>query len=199
MNPLRPAITLLLSVSLSIGLLSTGGHSQQPAQKPGAQPGTKQQAPKVPAASKEKKAAEPADKEGATAEPAPKGENKSNLAELQQRGLDLAQQVGEAAYELDDRRNSAIIQAVAADLIWPYRNEPARELFRKAFETAVTHYQKTRDDNRRQISKNSWTSRQDVRVEVLKLINKRDPKMGDEYTEKFIESKKRDEEERATR
>jgi tetratricopeptide (TPR) repeat protein len=88
---------------------------------------------------------------------------------------------------------------VAADVLWPHRKEPARDLFRKAFETAVTYYRETLDDNRQQISKRSWTSRADVRVEVIKLINKRDPEMGAEYSDKFVESKSREEQERATR
>src|SRR5215510_1219999 len=204
MKPLRPTMTLLLSITMSIGFLFSGGHSQQPAPKPkertgGVQTPGKGQTPALPTPSKEKKApkdtAQPSDEEGATI----KAENTPNLAELRQRGIDLAQQVGEEANGIDDRRSAAIIQAVAADVLWPHRNEPARELFRKAFETAATHYKETLDDNRQQLEKKTWTSRGDVRVEVIKLINKRDPKMGAEYNEKFIESKSREEQERAAR
>ncbi|HKQ76803.1 MAG TPA: hypothetical protein VJ810_24120 [Blastocatellia bacterium] len=202
MKPLRPTMTLILTVTMSTGLIFSGGRSQQPSPKPkertgGVQAPSKPQTPAAP--SKEKKAVtgatQPADEEGEKL----KAESAPNLAELRQRGIDLAQQVGEEANGIDDRRSGAIIQAVAADLIWPHRKEPARDLFRRAFETAATHYKETLDDNRLQIGNQSWTSRGDVRVEVIKLINKRDPKMGAEYNEKFIESKSREAQERAAR
>jgi hypothetical protein len=189
---------------MSIGFIFSGGRSQQPAPKPkertgGVQAPSKRQTPAPPAPSKEKKAPkdtkQPADEESATL----KVENTPNLAELRQRGIDLAQQVGEEANGIDDRRSAAIIQAVAADVLWPHRKEPARDLFRRAFETATTHYKETLDDNRQQLDKKVWTPRGDVRVEVIKLINKRDQKMGAEYNEKFIESKSREEQERAAR
>ena len=204
MKPIRPTMTLFLSITMSIGFIFSVGRSQQQAPKPkertgGPQSPSKRQTPVVPAPSKEKKAPEdttkPANEEGATL----KVENKPNLAELRQRGIDLAQHVGEEANGIDDRRSAAIIQAVAADVLWPHRKELARDLFRKAFETAANYYKETLDDNRQQLSKNSWTSRGDVRVEVIKLINKRDPKMGAEYNEKFIEGKSREEQERAVR
>ena len=204
MNPLRPTLTLLLSITLSIGFIFSDGRSQQPAPRPKEGTGvvqapSKRQTPAVPAPSKEKKepkdTKQPADEESATL----KVENTPNLAELRQRGIDLAQQVGEEATGIDDRRSAAIIQAVAADVLWPYRKEPARNLFRRAFETAATYYKETLDDNRQQLDKQIWSSRGDVRVEVIKLINKRDPKMGAEYNEKFVESKSREELERAAR
>src|SRR5215510_15999730 len=194
MRPLRPTMTLLLAVTMSTGFIFSGGRSQQPAPKPkertgGGQAPSKRQTPAPPAPSKEKKApkdtAQPSDEEGSTI----KVENTPNLAELRQRAIDLAQQVGEEANGIDDRRSAAIIQAVAADVLWPHRQEPARDLFRKAFETGANYYKETLDDNRQQLGKNSWTSRGDVRVEVIKLINKRDPKMGAEYNEKFMEAK----------
>src|SRR5215475_7159200 len=204
MKSLRPTMTVLFSMPLSIGFIVSGSRSQQPAPQPnertgGAQAPSKRQSPVVPATSKGKKApketTQPADEKGAI----PKVENKPNMAELRQRGIDLAQQVGEEANGLDDRRSAAIIQAVAADVLWPHRKELARDLFRKAFETAATYYKETLDDSRQQLDKRSWTSRGDVRVEVIKLINKRDPEMGAEYDEKFIESKSREEQERAAR
>src|SRR5215475_2446593 len=204
MKTLRPTMTVLFSLPLSIGLIVSGGRSQQPAPKPkdltgDVQAPSKRQTPAVPDSSKEKKAPDvttkPAREEGA----ALKVENKPNLAELRQRGIDLAQRVGEEANGIDERRSAAIIQAVAADVLWPQLKEPARDLFQKAFETAANYYKDTLDDNRQQLSQNSWTSRGDVRVEVIKLINKRDQKMGAEYNEKFIEAKSREEQERAAR
>src|SRR5262249_46381577 len=98
-----------------------------------------------------------------------------------------------------DRRKAAIIQAVAADVIWPYREQLARDLFRRAFETAVTHSQETQNDKGQQASQSDRAPRTDVRIEVLKLINKRDPKMGGEYNEKFSEAKVRETQERTLR
>src|SRR5262245_49686152 len=145
MKPLRPTMTLLLSVTMSISFIFSGGRSQQPAPKPkertgGVQAPSKRQTPAPPAPSKEKKApkdtAQPSDEEGSTI----KVENTPNLAELRQRAIDLAQQVGEEANGIDDRRSAAIIQAGAATALAPHRKKPARDLFRRAFETAVTHY-----------------------------------------------------------
>jgi hypothetical protein len=208
MKPLIPIITLLLSIILSLGALSSGGRPQQ-SPKPGertggSQPAGRRQTPTVPAASAEKNPSkdrkQPAGEERAKATGATlKEETKPNLTELEQKGIDLAEQVGEEAKDLDDRRNSAILQAVAADLVWPYRNELARELFQRSFETAVTHYQETQDDNLKQISKNISSSRRDVRVEIIKLVNKRDPKMGIEYNEKYVEAKRREDQERTAR
>src|SRR5262245_42621252 len=102
MKPLRPTMTLLFAVTMSIGFIFSGVRSQQPAPKPkevtdGAQAPSKRQTPVVPAPSKEKKAPkdtnQPADEEGATL----KVENTPNLAELRQRGIALAQQIGEEA------------------------------------------------------------------------------------------------------
>ncbi len=202
MKPFRPT-TLLLSITLSSSFVFSG-RSQQASPKPKIPTGdvqtpSKRQTPAVPAPSKEKKAqkgaSQPADEEGATQ----KIENKPNLEELRQRGIDLAQQVGEEATGIDDLRSAAIIQAVAADVLWPHRKELARDMFLRAFETAVTHYKETLDDNWQQIGKQGRTLRGDVRVEVIKLINKRDPKMGAECNEKFIESKSREEQERSVR
>src|SRR5262249_13640469 len=180
MQSLRPTIRLLLSITLSIGFLFLNGRSQQTSPKPneqagGAQPASKGQRPGAQAASKEKSPpkdkTQPADEEGAKADGAtPKEENKPNLAELRQRGIELVQQVGEEANFLDDRRKAAIIQAVAADVIWPYREQLARDLFRRAFETAVTHSQETQNDKGQQASQSDRAPRTDVRIEVLKLI-----------------------------
>src|SRR5262245_31123504 len=116
MKPLRPTMTLLLSVTMSISFIFSGGRSQQPAPKPkertgGVQAPGKRQTPAPPAPSKEKKAPkdtkQPADEESAT----PKVENTPNLAELRQRAIDLGQQVGEEASGIDDRRSAAVRQS----------------------------------------------------------------------------------------
>jgi hypothetical protein len=203
MKPPRLILTVYLS-TLFLGSVVAAAGLQQPAPKPASKtgsggPSSKRQAPALAAPSEEKKIT----KEPAQSAEEESGElkagNKPNLAELRQRGIELAQHVGEETNDLDERRSAAIIQASAADILWQFRNEPARELFRKAFEIADAHYQETLDDNQRRLNKQSWTSRKDVRVEVIKLINKRDPKMGAAYNQKYIESKSREEQERAAR
>lgn len=187
----RSSIALILSISLSILVLTISGRPQNPPPK-----STQPQTPGVQGTSGEKKAL---NDQKSTAEDETGAAERNKISELQQRGVELALQVGEMAKEIDDRRNSAIILAVAADLLFPYREELARELFQRAFDTAVAYYQETPDDNRGQPGKHVGNSRKDVRVEVIKLINKRDPKMGVDYNEKYVEAKKKEDPERAAR
>src|SRR5262245_8114019 len=189
----RSPIALILSISLSMCFLTFGGRPQTPPPK-STQPQGKTQTPGVQGTSGEKKAL---NDQKSTEEDETGAAERNKISELQQRGVELAVRVGEMAKEIDDRRNSAIILAVAADLLFPYREELARELFQHAFDTAVAYYQETPDDNRGQPGKNVGNYRKDVRIEVIKLINKRDPKMGAEYNEKYVEAKKKEDPERA--
>ncbi|HKX32667.1 MAG TPA: hypothetical protein VJ302_33585, partial [Blastocatellia bacterium] len=190
MNLFCAAISLQLSMTWPAGALSSGWQQPQPARPAaeraaGAQSATKKKEEKGPPGGNE-------------APVSPKSGKGPNLSELQRKGLDLAEQVGAEVSGISDRRNSALIQAVAADLLWLYRREQARELFRKAFETAVAYYQEPpRHDSSNSPNWNGGKSRRDVRVEILKLINKRDAELGREYNGKFVEAKKLEEEARA--
>ncbi|MBO0724487.1 MAG: hypothetical protein J2P52_02715, partial [Blastocatellia bacterium] len=90
MKTLRPTMTVLFSIPLSIGFIVSGSRSQQPTPKPnertgGAQAPGKRQGQVVPAPSKKKAPKDttrPADEEGAIL----KVENKPNIAELRQKG-----------------------------------------------------------------------------------------------------------------
>ena len=161
MIPFSSPMALILSITLLFGSFASGGRSQNRLPKPGERTcSTKPQ--------------------GQTQSRAEvKGEKKANKKQ---------KQVGEEVKNINSRRDSANIQAAAAYLLFPYREEHARELFQQAFNTAVAHYQETLDVDRRQLSQNSWTLRNDVRVEVIELINKGGSKMRTEFNEKFVEA-----------
>lgn len=157
-------------------LLSTLSIAQQ---KPATPPKPK------PSADAEKKEPEKKDEKGVEAE----------LSPLQQRGLALARQAGDDAVSLDDKRSAARIQAAAADLFWPREQEYARKLFQRAYDAASAYYRESKDDNLDRVGSSS-TNRQDVRLEVIRAASKRDPVFGRELTDKYIEEKQRELQER---
>lgn len=135
--------------------------------------------------------------ETATAEAAKPEAKDKEAAELeattlQQRGLGLIRQAAEEAATLDDRRSGARILAAAADLLWERDQDQARQLFEQAFETALAHYRETKDDNRQKVSESSSVGRADMRMEVIRLVGRRDSKLARQFTEQYIEEKKRE-------
>lgn len=145
-------------------------------------------------------AQQPADKKPTAAVKPAKGEDggssgrKENEGELtaeQVRALALIEQTGKEAAKLEDVRQGARLLATAADLLWKHQRETARQFLQEAFQIADDYYLKTQDKNQVRLSSSAYTSRGDVRLEVIRLINKNDPEMGREYTEKYIASKKR--------
>ena len=111
---------------------------------------------------------------------------------LQQRGLGLIRQAAEEAATLDDRRSGARILAAAADLLWERDQDQARQLFGQAFETSLAHYRETKDDNRQKVSESSSVGRADMRMEVVRLVGRRDSKLARQFTEQYIEEKERE-------
>src|ERR1051326_7789252 len=111
---------------------------------------------------------------------------------LQQRGIEILRSAADEAVSLDDRRSAARVQANAADVLWPRDAEHAREIFQKAFDAAVMHYRETKDDNREQLAERAWTSRPDMRLEVIRLTSRRDSALAQKFTDQYIEEKRRE-------
>jgi len=117
---------------------------------------------------------------------------------LQQRGIEIIRGAAQEAVSLDDRRSAARVQANAADVLWPRDEDNAREIFQKAFDSAVAHYRETKDDNREQVGERAWTGRPDIRLEVIRLASRRDSAFAQKFTDQYVEEKRRELQERAT-
>src|SRR5690349_13266625 len=165
----------LMSVMVPIGLAQTN-----------AAPG------KAPAAAK------PASKPEAGAKPEAeaKKDNEAELRAQHQRGFDLVREAAAEAVGFDDKRNAARVLSQAGDMLWRFDQTRARELFEKAFDTAVTHYRDTKDDNLERLSHSSSTSRSDMRLEVARLATKHNAELGKKLTDRYVEDKSREAEER---
>lgn len=113
-----------------------------------------------------------------------------------QRAFDLIREAAAEAATFDDKRNAARVLSQAGDMLWRYDATRARELFEKAFDMAVTHYRDTKDDNLERITHSSSTNRTDMRLEVARLTTKHDAELGKKLTDRYVEEKKREAEER---
>jgi hypothetical protein len=124
---------------------------------------------------------------------------KIELSPLEQRSLDLARQASGEAVGLDDKRGAARIQAAAADLLWPHEQEYARQLFERAYETAAAYYREDKGDNPERGGRGGGAGRQqDIRLEIIGMVNKRDPNFGRELTNKYFEEKLRESQKQRT-
>lgn len=128
----------------------------------------------------------------AQSQPPKKEEKGAELTALQVRSMTMLEQTGREAALLEDRRQAARLQALAADAVWPLQKELARRYFAEAFQIADEYYRQGRDDNRQKVGEDSWVSRNDVRLEIVRMINLHDSEMGREYTDKYIESRKQE-------
>jgi hypothetical protein len=138
--------------------------------------------------------AKPASKPEAEA----KKDGEPELTAQHQRGFDLVREAAAEAVGFDDKRNAARVLSQAGDMLWRFDQTRARELFEKAFDTAVTHYRDTKDDNLERLSHSSSTSRSDMRLEVARLATKHNAELGKKLTDRYVEEKRREAEERRT-
>ncbi len=145
-------------------------------------------------------AEKPAAKPAAEAKGAEDKENKETeagfVAERQQRGLGLVREAAQEASGFEDKRSAARVQALAADLLWKHDPSGARELFEKAFDTAIAHYRDTKDDNVERVSASSSVGRADMRLEVIRMLGRHDGELSKKLTERYVEEKKRETAER---
>lgn len=157
---------------------------------------TKQAPPKAPLG---KVAAEkPAPAKPATeAKDAEGKENKeAEITAQYQRGLGLIREAAQESAGIEDKRGSARVQALAAGLLWKHDPSGARELFEKAFDTAIAHYRDTKDDNVERVSSSSSVGRADMRLEVIRMLGRHEAELSKKLTDRYVEEKKRETEER---
>ncbi len=119
-------------------------------------------------------------------------EAEAEITRLQQRAVSIIREAARDSVTLEDRRSIARIQARAASAIWKFDRENARELFEKAFETAITHYRETKNTGSERLPNGPQISRADVRQEVIRAVTKFDPTLAKTMTERFIEEKRRE-------
>jgi tetratricopeptide (TPR) repeat protein len=87
---------------------------------------------------------------------------------------------------IDDKRQSVRIQSAAADTLWT-RDEPtARGFFLQSFQKATDYYRETNDDNMETRKGSSFTRRDDLRLEVIKLTSKHDAQLARTFTDQYV-------------
>lgn len=129
-------------------------------------------------------------------------------AEAEQRqevAMALVVTLAEEARNFKDQTRRARVQARAADILWERDQERARELFKRAWESADTAdtdaaRQRAEDIKRMQAAGEPVVLRggPELRNEVLRMVAKRDQALAEEFLKAFDEAKAKASEETAT-
>ncbi len=118
------------------------------------------------------------------------------MSERQRRGVDIIKNAASEASSLDDRRSSIRILGKAADALWEKDKEYSRQLFRKAFEDALEYHNDVKDDGLERMTRNLYMSHPDIRLEIIRLVSRRDVRLSQEFIDRYTEEKLREEKER---
>ncbi|HEV8428126.1 MAG TPA: hypothetical protein VGQ41_09525 [Pyrinomonadaceae bacterium] len=138
----------------------------------------------------------------------PKASNEEVDAEAAQQrtvAISLVTSLAEEARSFKDQTRRARVQARAADVLWDTDPERARELFRRAWEAAeivdAEAAKKRSEEMRRMESEGGPVvvrGGPDLRSEVLRLVAKRDRKLGEEFLKALDEANEKARSEAAT-
>jgi hypothetical protein len=138
----------------------------------------------------------------------PKANNEEADAEAAQQrtvAISLVTSLAEEARSFKDQTRRARVQARAADVLWDTDPERARELFRRAWEAAeivdADAAKKRAEDMKRMESEGGPVvvrGGPDLRSEVLRLVAKRDRKLGEEFLKALDEAAAKERSEAAT-
>lgn len=119
--------------------------------------------------------------------------------------ISLVTTLADEARSFKDQTRRARVQARAADVLWDTDPERARELFRRAWEAAETvdaeTAKKRAEEMRRQQSQGEpmvVRGGPSLRSEVLRLVAKRDRKLGEEFLKALDEAAEKERSEAAT-
>ena len=119
--------------------------------------------------------------------------------------ISLVTTLADEARSFKDQTRRARVQARAADVLWDTDPERARELFRRAWEAAETvdaeMAKKRAEEMRRQQSQGEpmvVRGGPSLRSEVLRLVAKRDRKLGEEFLKALDEAAEKERSEAAT-
>ena len=138
----------------------------------------------------------------------PKANNEEAEAEAAQQrtvAISLVTSLADEARSFKDQTRRARVQARAADVLWDTDPERARELFRRAWEAAeivdAEAAKKRVEDMKRMESEGEPVvvrGGPDLRSEVLRLVAKRDRKLGEEFLKALDEAAEKERSEAAT-
>lgn len=126
-----------------------------------------------------------------------KAETEANAEAAQQRtiAISLVSSLADEARSFKDQTRRARVQARAADVLWDSDLERARELFRRAWEAAETvdaEAAKKRAEEMQRLQNEGGPvvirGGADLRSEVLRLVAKRDRKLGEEFLKALDEA-----------
>src|SRR5690348_16972888 len=136
-----------------------------------------------------------------------KAETEADAEAAQQRtiAISLVTSLADEARSFKDQTRRARVQARAADVLWDTDPERARELFRRAWEAAETAdaeaAKKRAEELKRMESEGGpvvLRGGPDLRSEVLRLVAKRDRKLGEEFLKALDEAAEKERDEAAT-
>lgn len=120
--------------------------------------------------------------------------------------ISLLTSLADEARSFKDQTRRARVQARAANVLWETDPERARELFRRAWEAAEivdaeTARQRADDVKRMEANKEPVVLRgsPDLRSEVLRLVARRDRKLGEEFLKALDEANAKEAEEASAR
>src|SRR6185503_1597864 len=121
----------------------------------------------------------------------PKASNEEAEAEAAQQrtvAISLVTSLADEARSFKDQTRRARVQARAADVLWDSDPERARELFRRAWEAAEAVDAETAKKRAEEMKRLETAGEPvvvrggpDLRTEVLRLVAKRDRKLGEEF------------------
>jgi tetratricopeptide (TPR) repeat protein len=119
--------------------------------------------------------------------------------------ISLVTSLADEARSFKDQTRRARVQARAADVLWETEPERARELFRRAWEAAeivdAEAAKKRAEDIKRMESAGEpvvLRGGPDIRSEVLRLVAKRDRKLGEEFLKALDEAAEKERSDAAT-
>ena len=105
--------------------------------------------------------------------------------------LALVEQQVEESKLIDDQVKHISILIRAADLLWVYRQEPARAVFNEAFELAATNFKENGDEPKRD-GLALLVATPDQRYVVINAIARRDPSWAKKLTEQLLKQESED-------
>jgi hypothetical protein len=114
---------------------------------------------------------------------------------LRRKGVEIIKDAASAASSLEDRRSAIRIIGKAADALWGIDETYSRQMFIKAFDDAIEYHSEIKDDGLERVTRNLYMSHPDIRLEIIRLVGRRDAKLSQELVDRYAEIKV-DEEER---
>src|SRR5215510_5591523 len=135
----------------------------------------------------------------------PNPEEDADAAQQRTIAISLVSTLADEARSFKDQTRRARVQARAADVLWDSDPERARELFKRAWEAAeivdAETAKKRAEDLRRQENQGGpgvIRGGPSLRSEVLRLVAKRDRKLGEEFLKALDEAAEKERSEAAT-